>query len=64
VSRGAIRVAGLFSPLVRELDETYYQFDRPFVSDASKFRAAFGPFEGTPHPEAIAATVAWFRARA
>ena len=48
-----IRMAGLFNPLLRELDETLYQFKRPFVSDASKFQGAFGPFEPTPHPEAV-----------
>jgi nucleoside-diphosphate-sugar epimerase len=61
-SRPMIRVAGLFNPLVRELKETLYQFERPFVSDASKFQAAFGPFEPTPHPEAVKRTVDWFRA--
>jgi nucleoside-diphosphate-sugar epimerase len=61
-SRPMIRVAGLFNPLVRELKETLYQFERPFVSDASKFQAAFGPLEPTPHPEAVKRTVDWFRA--
>jgi nucleoside-diphosphate-sugar epimerase len=63
ISRAMIRLGGLRSPLVRELNETYYQFERPFVSDASRFEAAFGPFVPTPHPEAIAATVAWFQRR-
>lgn len=52
-SRTMIRLAGLFNPVVRELNETLYQFERPFVSDASKFRSAFGPFEPTPHDEAV-----------
>jgi nucleoside-diphosphate-sugar epimerase len=56
-----ITVAGKFNPLVKELKETLYQFDRPFVSDASKFQRAFGPFEPTPHPEALGVTVEWFR---
>jgi nucleoside-diphosphate-sugar epimerase len=60
-SRPMIRIAGVFNPLLRELSETLYQFERPFVSDASKFQRAFGPFEPTPHPEAVARTVAWFR---
>ena len=60
-SRPMIRIAGLFSPLLRELNETLYQFERPFVSDASKFDAAFGPFEPTPHPEAVRRTVDWFQ---
>ena len=60
-SRTMIRLAGLFNPLVRELKETLYQFDRPFISDASKFERAFGPFVPTPHREAVRRTVAWFR---
>ncbi len=60
-SRPMIRMAGLFNPFLRELNETLYQFERPFVSDAAKFQGAFGPFEPTPHPEAVRRTVAWFR---
>jgi nucleoside-diphosphate-sugar epimerase len=62
-SRPMIRVAGLFNPFLRELNETLYQFERSFVSDASKFQRAFGPFEPTPHPEAVNRTVEWFRRR-
>jgi nucleoside-diphosphate-sugar epimerase len=62
-SRSMIRLVGVFNPLVRELNETLYQFERPFISDASRFQAAFGPFEPTPHPEAVGRTVEWFRHR-
>ena len=62
-TRPMIRLAGLFNPLVRELNETLYQFERPFISDASKFERAFGPFEPTPHREAVRRTVDWFRSR-
>jgi nucleoside-diphosphate-sugar epimerase len=58
-----IRLVGLFNPLVRELNETLYQFEQPFISDSSKFQAAFGPFEPTPHREAVRPTVEWFRSR-
>lgn len=58
-----IRLAGRFNPLVRELNETLYQFERPFISDASKFERAFGPFVPTPHREAVRRTVDWFRSR-
>ena len=34
--------AGLFSPLVRELRATYYQFARPFVLDSSLTERTFG----------------------
>jgi nucleoside-diphosphate-sugar epimerase len=60
-SRPMIRLVGVFNPLVRELNETLYQFERPFVSDASKFQGAFGPFEPTSHQEAVQRTVEWFR---
>jgi nucleoside-diphosphate-sugar epimerase len=62
-SRPMLRIAGLFNPLVRELKETLYQFERPFVSDASKFQRAFGHFDPTPHREAVLRTVEWFRHR-
>jgi nucleoside-diphosphate-sugar epimerase len=62
-SRPMIRLVGVFNPLVRELNETLYQFERPFVSDASKFQGAFGPFEPTPHRDAVRPTVEWFRHR-
>jgi nucleoside-diphosphate-sugar epimerase len=62
-SRPMIKLAGMFSPFLRELNETLYQFEEPFVTDASKFQAAFGPFEPTPHREAVRRTVEWFQRR-
>ena len=58
-----LAAAGLFSPMVRELRETAYQFRAPFVADSSKFEAAFGPFEPTPHPDAVRWTIGWYRSR-
>jgi nucleoside-diphosphate-sugar epimerase len=58
-----LAVAGVFSPMLRELRETAYQFRRPFVIDSSKFEAAFGRPETTPHREAVGRTVEWFRSR-
>jgi hypothetical protein len=52
-----LAIAGLFSPLMRELRETTYQFRAPFVIDSSRFERAFGPFDATPHGEAIEHTV-------
>ncbi|MEV4760927.1 NAD-dependent epimerase/dehydratase family protein [Micromonospora sp. NPDC049559] len=62
--RGMQRVVGLVNPVVRELGETWYQRDRPWVVDDSAFRAAFGPGRVTPHAEGVAATVEWFRTAA
>jgi nucleoside-diphosphate-sugar epimerase len=63
-SRLALRIAGVFDPRARESAEMLYQWERLFVVDASKFQRAFGPLQPTPHPQAVATTVAWFRERA
>jgi len=60
----ALRLAGVFDPRARETTEMLYQWERPFVLDASKFQRAFGPFQPTPHQQAVATTVAWFREQA
>jgi nucleoside-diphosphate-sugar epimerase len=60
--KSALRALGLVNPMLRELAETYYQFGEPFVLDTSKYQAAFGA-AGTPLPDAIAATLAWYRTR-
>ena len=62
LSKLAVRALGLVNPVLRELAETYYQFNEPFVLDTSKFESAFGA-AGTPLADAIAATVSWYRTR-
>ncbi len=59
-----IRTIGLFSPFIRELVETMYQFEQPFYADASKYERIFGPFGPTPHEEAIRYTASWFEGAA
>ena len=61
LGRGMQRLIGLFNPTVRELGETWYQRDRPFVADDSAFRKAFRTGRGHPHAEGIAATLDWYR---
>ncbi|MDN4644298.1 NAD-dependent epimerase/dehydratase family protein [Arthrobacter sp. PsM3] len=55
----ALRMMGMFSPGTRELAETLYQFERPFVMDSRASEAALG-LQPTPLTEAAAATVAWW----
>ncbi|MGW1595942.1 NAD-dependent epimerase/dehydratase family protein [Streptomyces sp. NPDC002343] len=55
-------IASLFSPLLRELKEIRYQFDRPFTVDSSAYEAAFS-VRATPVEEQVEATVDWWRAR-
>ncbi len=59
----ALRAMGVFSPLYRELAETLYQFDQPFVMDSGASMAAL-ELQPTPLKEAAAATVAWWRDQA
>lgn len=61
ITPAMLALAGLVNPELRELRELVGQWDRPYVTDASAFEAAFGPFAVTPHRVAIAATVAAFR---
>ena len=58
-----INAIALINPMMRELKETYYQWNKPFIVDHSKFERAFGA-NVTPHREALQATVDWFRAQA
>lgn len=58
----ALRVAGLVSPLVRELAETRYQFDRPFVLDSTAAQRTFG-LAPTPLADGVAATARWWQQR-
>ncbi|MFI0767755.1 NAD-dependent epimerase/dehydratase family protein [Streptomyces sp. NPDC021218] len=55
-------LAALVSPLLRELKEVRYQFDAPFVMDASAYQAAFA-VRATPIDEQVEATVEWWRER-
>lgn len=57
-----LRAMGLFDKTVREVDEMLYEFTQPFVVDGAKAQTRLG-IAPTPMPDAIAATVAWFRDR-
>ncbi|SCE73883.1 NAD-dependent epimerase/dehydratase family protein [Micromonospora mirobrigensis] len=58
--RPALWLAGLANPFARELRETAYQFDRPFVMDSTAARDTLG-VAPTPLDEALAVIVAGLR---
>ncbi|GHF28330.1 NAD-dependent epimerase [Streptomyces mashuensis] len=62
IPSAVLGVASLFSPLLRELKEIRYQFDRPFVVDASAYEAAFS-VRATPVDEQLRRTVHWWLER-
>jgi nucleoside-diphosphate-sugar epimerase len=55
--RTTLRLLSPFVPIFRELPETLYQWDRPFLVDDSRFRRAF-PGIGTPLDRAVQETAA------
>jgi nucleoside-diphosphate-sugar epimerase len=60
IPKRLLQFVGLFDANLREVAEMVYQFEEPFVVDYSKFVHAFGN-HATPLPEAIQATVTWWR---
>jgi nucleoside-diphosphate-sugar epimerase len=63
VGRLTVRIGGLVSPRTRELNETLYQWESPFLVDDSKWQRTFGPYQPVPLAKAIERTLAWFRSR-
>jgi nucleoside-diphosphate-sugar epimerase len=52
----ALALLGLVNPTVRELKETLYQFERPFVLDSSAAQQTFG-LTPTPWPQVLESTL-------
>lgn len=59
--RALLPLLSLFTPQLRGLEENIYISYEPYVVDHSQYARAFGE-HATPLREAIAATVAWYRA--
>jgi nucleoside-diphosphate-sugar epimerase len=58
----ALTVGGLFNPSLKALKEVLYQFEKPWVIDASLTEQTFD-LAATPLADGAAATVAWWRQR-
>lgn len=56
------QVVGLFMPILREMNEMAYEFEKPYTVDSSKFVAKFGDIH-TPLAEGIRETVRWYQAQ-
>jgi len=55
-SKFVVRILGLLVPIMREMVEMVYEYDRDYVFDSSKFENRFG-FEPTPYQEGIKKTI-------
>jgi nucleoside-diphosphate-sugar epimerase len=62
LGRGSVRIAGIFSPVVRETYEMMYQNENEYVFDSSKFEKHFG-FTPTPYERGIISAVEYARRR-
>jgi nucleoside-diphosphate-sugar epimerase len=63
VPKAALAMLGLVNPTIRGLKETTYQFDHPWIADATDTETTFG-LTATPLAVGAAATVAWWRGQA
>jgi len=57
-----MRALGLVNRAVREINEMRYEFDEPFIVDASLAESELG-LRATSLPEAVEQTVRWYRAQ-
>jgi nucleoside-diphosphate-sugar epimerase len=62
LSRGTIRLVGLFSAQLREIPEMLYQNDHDYVFDSRAFTSTFGE-EPTTYRDGLVATLQWFQSR-
>ena len=53
VSKGLVKFLGLFNPLMKEMVEMMYQYDRDYYFDSSKFRTRFPTFRTTSYEEGV-----------
>ncbi len=56
IPRWMVRISGIVVPLMRELEEMMYQYDRDYVFSSRKFESHFGIYP-TPYAEGIRETV-------
>jgi nucleoside-diphosphate-sugar epimerase len=59
----ALRIAGLFSPMLREMVEMHYLAVTPVILDDSKLTCHLGEVHKTPYGEGIRRTWDWYRTR-
>jgi len=51
-----LKLLGLFMPIMREMPEMMYQYDRDYIFDSGKFTARFG-IHATSYAQGVKATV-------
>jgi nucleoside-diphosphate-sugar epimerase len=62
LNRALVKMLSLVWPVARQGAELIYQFDKPYIVDAHKYRCAFGAIP-TPYLKGIRQTLSWYRQR-
>lgn len=62
VTKGMIRLLGLFNPTMREVVEMFYLNEDPVVLDGTKYEREIGPLPRTPYQEGIKQTMEFMEA--
>lgn len=60
LTKGMMRIGGIFIPAARELPEMLYEFEKDFVVDHSRYSAIFGD-HATPLSDSLEETIQWYR---
>ncbi len=63
VPRAALRIGGIFNPILREFNEIWYQFAETWTTDSSRSEE-FLDIHPTPLEVGVEATINWWRERA
>lgn len=53
VPAGMVKIMGLFNPIMKELGEMMYQYDRDYFFDSTKFKRRFPDFRITKYEEGV-----------
>lgn len=61
IPKFVLQIAGIFSPVIKELKENFYQFENSVILNDEKIRSKYPDFKPTPMTEAISETIDWFR---
>lgn len=60
-TRPVMQLIGLFSPFLREVTGTLYQYESPYILDGSDYTRTFGDMTPTSPQVALRATLEWIR---
>ncbi len=60
--KGMVSFLGLFVPMIREVKEMMYTFEKPYIVEHKQFAEHFD-LKTTPTNEAVKETVAWYKAQ-